>query len=281
MVDVELRGGVADKAFQHVVEVVAPAFGGSARPGHADQRKFLGQHLGAREIVECRHHQALGQVAGGPENHHGAGIALARLAPRRGLKHPCSRTLADGLLVEHGAISGNNSGSMGSFPLYAPGSGALACFLGWRSWSGGRNEAIEASQYSRKQIWQILGHEARPEVRGRGAVQPRRRGRGKEGLHALGEEAEQDSAQNIARPRGGQCGRRVRVDDCPSIRCRNHRIRAFQDDDGATPASGGARTGEFVAARVEQTAELPVMAASERKGRRWPDRGLGDHPERP
>ena len=57
-------------------------------PGHADQRKFLRQHFGAREIVERRHHQALGQVAGGAENHHGAGIGRLGLTPRRARNSP-------------------------------------------------------------------------------------------------------------------------------------------------------------------------------------------------
>ena len=74
LVDVELRGGVADEAFQHVVKMVAPALGSSLRQVHADQGEFLRQHFGAREIVECRHHQALGQIAAGAEDHHGAGI---------------------------------------------------------------------------------------------------------------------------------------------------------------------------------------------------------------
>ena len=87
VVDVELRSGVADEAFQHVVKVVAPALGGSLRQVHADQREFLRQHLGAREIVERRHHQALGQVTAGTEDHHGAGIGRTGLAPRRRLDH--------------------------------------------------------------------------------------------------------------------------------------------------------------------------------------------------
>ena len=88
LVDVELRGGVADEAFQHVVKMVAPALRRSLRQVHADQRKFLRQHLGAREVVERRHQQALGQVAAGAEDHHGAGIGRAGLAPRRRLRPP-------------------------------------------------------------------------------------------------------------------------------------------------------------------------------------------------
>ena len=55
-VDVKFRSGIADEAFQHVVKVVAPAFGRCLTVVHADQREFVRQHLGAREIVECWHH---------------------------------------------------------------------------------------------------------------------------------------------------------------------------------------------------------------------------------
>ena len=104
VVDIKLRGSVADEAFQRVVKVVAPAFRGSLRTGHADQRKVLRQHFGAGEVVECRHHQALGQVAGGAEYHHGAGIGWLGLTPRRGrnhlrrLRHP-SRTIVSMALL--------------------------------------------------------------------------------------------------------------------------------------------------------------------------------------
>ena len=87
-VDVELRGRIADEAFQHVVKMVAPAFRRSLGQVHADQRKFLRQHLGAREVVERRHHQALGHVAAGAEDHHGAGIGRTGLSPRRRTRLP-------------------------------------------------------------------------------------------------------------------------------------------------------------------------------------------------
>jgi hypothetical protein len=90
VVDIELRGGVAYKAFQHVVEVATPALRGFLRPAHADQREFLQQHLGARKVVECRHHQTLGQVTGGTEKHHGARIGRTGLAPRRGDATACA-----------------------------------------------------------------------------------------------------------------------------------------------------------------------------------------------
>ena len=83
VVDVELGRGVADKAFQHAVKMVAPAFRRPLRSGDADQRELLGQHFGAQEIVERRDQQTLGQVAGGTEDHHRAGIGRLGLAPRR------------------------------------------------------------------------------------------------------------------------------------------------------------------------------------------------------
>src|SRR5580700_8240085 len=59
VVDIELRGGVADKAFQRVVKLVAPAFRGSLSAGDADQGKVLRQHIGAGKVIECRYHQTL------------------------------------------------------------------------------------------------------------------------------------------------------------------------------------------------------------------------------
>jgi hypothetical protein len=38
----------------------------------ADQAKFVGKLVRAGEVIERRHDQALGQVAGGAENHHRA-----------------------------------------------------------------------------------------------------------------------------------------------------------------------------------------------------------------
>src|SRR5665213_1898449 len=64
VVDVKTGIGVANKALQRIVKAVPPAFRGPLRPGDADQRKVLWQHPGQREVVERRHDQALGQVAG-------------------------------------------------------------------------------------------------------------------------------------------------------------------------------------------------------------------------
>ena len=45
MVDVEFRGDVADKACQHAMKLITPAFGGAVGPGNADQCKLLRQHF--------------------------------------------------------------------------------------------------------------------------------------------------------------------------------------------------------------------------------------------
>ena len=47
-IDVELRGGIPDEGFQHVVKMVAPALCRTVGQVHADQRKFLRQNLGTR-----------------------------------------------------------------------------------------------------------------------------------------------------------------------------------------------------------------------------------------
>ena len=103
VIDIEFGHGIADKAFQHVVKMIAPAFRRSRRPRHADQRKFLRQHLGAREIVECRNQQALGQVATGAEDHHGAGIGRFGLPCRRALNELRGAVRSDRRLDGHRA----------------------------------------------------------------------------------------------------------------------------------------------------------------------------------
>ena len=85
VIDIELGGSVADEALQRVVKLRAPGFRGTLRTRHPDQHEVLRQHLGAREVVECRHHQAVGQIPGGAEDHHGAGVGWLRLPPGRRL----------------------------------------------------------------------------------------------------------------------------------------------------------------------------------------------------
>ena len=105
VVGIELRSSVADKAFQHVIKVLTPAFGGPVRPGDANQGKLLRQHFAARKIVKCRHHQSLGQIAGGAKDDQRAGIGGLGFAPRRAFNQACRRRRPDRYLVKHdGAV---------------------------------------------------------------------------------------------------------------------------------------------------------------------------------
>ena len=103
-IDVELRGRIPDEGFQHVVEMVAPALRRPLGQVDADQRKFLWQNLGTREVVESRYQQALGHVATGTEDHHGAGIGRSDLSPRRRPHCLRARRCPDRLIVRHGAL---------------------------------------------------------------------------------------------------------------------------------------------------------------------------------
>ena len=100
-VDVELRALVADEALQHVVEAVAPLFGGAFAVADADQCEVFRQHAAVREVVEGRHHQALGEIAAGAEDHHGAGIGRLRPPARRRFHPLRGRGNADRLGVRH------------------------------------------------------------------------------------------------------------------------------------------------------------------------------------
>ncbi len=101
--------------------------------------------------------------------------------------------------------------------------------------------------------------EARPEIAGRGAVQPHRRRGGRERVHALREQAENHAAEHVARARGRQGRRCVGVDDGAPVGRGDHRVGAFQHDHGAAGARGGARARELVAGGVEQTRELALV----------------------
>ena len=69
----------ADEAFQHVIEALTPTVGGRFRPRDADQGKLLRQHFAARKIIKRRHHEALGQIAGGAKDDQRAGIGRSSL----------------------------------------------------------------------------------------------------------------------------------------------------------------------------------------------------------
>ena len=83
-IDAAFAGGVADEALQHVVQAVGPGGGVLLHHVHADDGEVLGQQAGVRQVVQRRHQQALGQVAAGAEDHHGAGAGRLGRAPRRG-----------------------------------------------------------------------------------------------------------------------------------------------------------------------------------------------------
>ena len=57
-------------------------------------------------------------------------------------------------------------------------------------------------------------------------MQPDRSDRGKEGLHALSKKPEHNAAQNIACSSGGQCRRRVDIDNRPAIGAMIESVRA-------------------------------------------------------
>ena len=103
VIDIKFGHRISDKAFQPIVNVIAPAFRSSRRSRHADQRKFFRQHLGAREIVQCGNHQAFGEVARGAEDYHGAGIGRFGLPCRRALNKLCGVVRSDRSLDGHRA----------------------------------------------------------------------------------------------------------------------------------------------------------------------------------
>ena len=72
MIHLELAAAPGDEFAHHVGEALAPFRGGLGGEVDADQLERLGQPLGRHQIVERRHDQPLGQVAGGAEDHHGA-----------------------------------------------------------------------------------------------------------------------------------------------------------------------------------------------------------------
>src|SRR5689334_15408376 len=60
---------IADEAFQHIDQRIAPVLDGAVRNINTDDRQLLGQQFRARQIVECREQQALRQIAAGAKNH--------------------------------------------------------------------------------------------------------------------------------------------------------------------------------------------------------------------
>src|SRR5919106_727221 len=64
---------VGDESFHRIGEVPAPFLRSLGGQVDADELESVGQPLCIDQIVERRHDQALGQVAGGAEDHHDAG----------------------------------------------------------------------------------------------------------------------------------------------------------------------------------------------------------------
>ena len=95
LVGLELAATAGDEFVHHVGEALAPVLDGPVAVVDADQPEAVGQPLGGDQIVERRHDQALGQIAGGAEDHHGAG---RRDGHGLGLRH----SLAVVSAVRHG-----------------------------------------------------------------------------------------------------------------------------------------------------------------------------------
>ena len=95
----------------------------------------------------------------------------------------------------------------------------------------------------RAQIRQIFRQQAGSKGRRRRAVHPDA-GRGcEESIHSLGEQPENQAAENIAGTRGGEARRRVGIDDGAAIGSRDDGVRSFQHDDRAALPRGGAGAG--------------------------------------
>ena len=98
------RGELAQALHQAVAQIVAR----HALAGDADHAEVVGQQPGGGEIVERRDHQPMGQVAGGAEDHEGAGVRLLLIGERAPVwKGVCHDRPAFGL-----AMSGAGSGML-------------------------------------------------------------------------------------------------------------------------------------------------------------------------
>ena len=94
LVDPAFAGGLADEAFHHLVQAVAPFVGIEIGEIDADQLEVLGQQAGGGKVVQRRHQQPLGQVAAGAEDDHGAWTRRIGGSPGRRLQ---DLALGDGL----------------------------------------------------------------------------------------------------------------------------------------------------------------------------------------
>jgi len=134
---------------------------------------------------------------------------------------------------------------------------------------------LKAAKHAWQNVRQILGDETGPERDGGCAVKPNRGRRGQKRLHALGEQAHNKTAEDISRAGGGKGRGRVCIDNCPIIGRCDHRIGAFQNDDGAAATGGGARALELVAACVEHAFKLAFVWSDDAGVHNGPIKRLG------
>ena len=108
----------------------------------------------------------------------------------------------------------------------------------------------EPTQHSRSQVGQIFG-KARPEFCGGRTVHPHPRRRRKKCVHALREETQNQSAENVSGTGCGQGGRRVAVDDGAAVGGGDHGVAALQYDDGPAASCRGASSRQLIARGIE------------------------------
>ncbi len=72
MVGLELAAALTDEVAHRIAQALAPIHRGLGGQVDADEPESIGEPLDPDEVVERRHHQTLGQIAGGAEDHHGA-----------------------------------------------------------------------------------------------------------------------------------------------------------------------------------------------------------------
>ena len=89
-------------------------------------------------------------------------------------------------------------------------------------------------------LGQILGDQARPEELRRTAVHPSRGGNPLEGVHPLGQQAEDHSGKHVSGPGRGKPGTRRGIDRGSSVRRGDDGVGALQQHDGARARGRGA-----------------------------------------
>ena len=96
---------------------------------------------------------------------------------------------------------------------------------------------IAAASASGRALGEVFGDQAGlAEAVGALAMEPRRRCCRGQRRQALGHQAGRESRQHVARSGGRQRGRRMDIDDRPSVGSRDHRIGSLEQDRGAAHA---------------------------------------------